>query len=194
MDTIFDLPQDVRDISHDLLSTISETYLTPSEQEFIMLTLNERRTKEISELLDLLPCEVVRRRKVITKKIKAIYTYHYKLNYVEFLRFAVNVLTEDKFKCLIMYYVEMKSLKDISQILNTQSFKVLRKLHAAKDTLDQFMEEEPFLKEYSNWFLDLRHINIKVINRSKKDARKLSKIQIGENTLKEWLSKNVVIK
>jgi hypothetical protein len=189
-----DVPSEVREISHDLLLTISDTYLTPSEREFVLLILNKRRTKEIAELLELLPCEVVRRRKIISRKIRVIYIYHYRMNYIEFLKFAANFLTPDKFRCLALYYIELKSLKFIAEVVDIEAFRVLRKLHSCKDTLDRAIANKPVFKIYQNWFSDLRHLNVEVINRSKKDARRLSKIQIGENILSEWLSKDFTAK
>lgn len=186
--------EDIRDISkeisHDLLLTISEIYLTPLERDFVALIVNKRRTAEIAELLELLPCEVVRRRKIISRKVRVVYTYHYKLDYIEFLRYAVTILTPDKFKCLLLYYVELKTLKEISQELGIKHFTVQRIIHSVRDTLEKEIDVRPELKECLRAFDDIPYLNIKEINRGKKDARRLSKVQIGEHTLGEWLQKD----
>lgn len=186
--------EDIRDISkeisHDLLLTISEIYLTPLERDFVALIVNKRRTAEIAELLELLPCEVVRRRKIISRKVKVVYTYHYKLDYIEFLRYAVTILPPDRFKCLLLYYVELKTLKEISQILGIKHFTVQRIIHSVRDTLEKEIDFRPDLKECLRSFDDIPYLNIKEINRVKKDARRLYKVQIGEHTLGEWLQKD----
>lgn len=186
--------EDIRDISkeisHDLLLTISDIYLTPLERDFVSLIIHKRRTAEIAELLELLPCEVVRRRKIISRKVKVVYTYHYKLDYIEFLRFSVNILPPDKFKCLLLYYVELKTLKEISQELKIKHFTVQRIIHSVRDILEKEIDARPELKECIKSFDDIPYLNIKEINRGKKDARRLYKVQIGEYTLGEWLQKD----
>ncbi len=190
VDTAGEMRDISREISHDLLLNISDIYLTLLEKDFVSLIIHKRRTAEIAELLDLLPCEVVRRRKVISRKVRVIYTYHYKLDFIEFLRFAVNILPEDKFRCLVLYYVEFKTLKDISKELGIKHFTVQRLIHSSKEVLEKEIGSRPELKECLNAFDDIPYLNIKSINRGKKDARKLYKIQIGENTLGEWVSKD----
>ncbi|VVB50684.1 Sigma-70, region 4 [uncultured archaeon] len=189
MSTLLEISDDVREVSHEVLLAISSSYLTPLESDFISLALKRRRTKEIAELLELPPCEVVRRRKVISRKIRAVYTYHYKMNYVEFLRFAVKVLTPDKFKCLLLHYVELKALKDIATEFGIQPSTAQRWLQSSKITLDEAMGPKSKLRPYLKAFEDIPYLNIKSIRRSKEDARRLNRLQVGENTLGEWLSK-----
>jgi hypothetical protein len=173
---------------------ISSYYLTPLESDFITLSLRRRRTKEIAELLELPPCEVVRRRKVISRKIRAVYTYHYKMNYVEFLRFAVKVLPPEKFKCLLLHYVELKALKDIAKEFGIQPSTAQRWLQYSRVLLDEAMGLKSKLRPYLKSFEDIPYLNIRNIARSKQDARRISDLQIGENTLGEWLSKKFTSK
>jgi DNA-binding transcriptional regulator LsrR (DeoR family) len=89
-----------------------------------------------------------------------------------------------------LYYVEFKTLKEISKELGIKHFTVQRLIHSSKETLEKEIGSRPELKECLNAFDDIPYLNIKSINRGKKDARKLYKIQIGENTLGEWVSKD----
>lgn len=187
MSNLLEISEGVREVSHDLLLAISYSYLTPLESDFISLALRRRRTKEIAELLGLPPCEVVRRRRVISRKIRAVYTYHYKLNYVEFLRFAVKVLTPEKFKCLLLHYVELRALKDIAKEFDIQPSTAQRWLQSSKAVLDEAMGEHSRLRPYLKAFEDIPYLNIKSIRRSSKDARRIADIQVGEHTLGEWL-------
>lgn len=192
MSNLLEMTDEVREISHDLLLSISDSYLTPLESDFIVLALQKRRTKEIAELLDLPPCEVVRRRKVISRKIRAVYVYHFRLNYIEFLRFAVRVLPPEKFKCLLLHYVELKALKEIAKEFSIQPSTAQRWLQSSKIMLDEAMGNNSKLRPYLKAFEDIPYLNIKLIRRSEKDARRLAKIQVGENTLGEWLTKKFI--
>jgi len=189
MSNLLVISDEIREVSHDLLIAISQSYLSPLEADFVSLSVRKRRTKEIAELLDLPPCEVVRRRRVIQRKIRAVYTYHFKLNYVEFLRFAVKVLPPEKFKCLLLHYVELKALKEISREFGIQPSTAQRWLQSSKMALDEAMGPKSKLRPYLKSFDDIPYLNIRNIRRSAEDARRIADLQVGENTLGEWLTK-----
>jgi hypothetical protein len=178
-------------INEKTLLNICSMYLEEFDEDFIFLVLKARRTKEIAILMDVPACEVVRRRRVLARKIRAVYTYHFKLNYVEFLRFAERHIEPEKMKCLVLHYVELKSLKNIAAEFKIQPSTVQRWLQGAKSELSSAMENKEQLKVFLNCFDDLPYLNIKQIKRSPKDIKKLNSTQIGSATLGQWISKKI---
>lgn len=183
---------ELKEINEDILNKICKQYLTELEEDFIWLALRGRRTKEISTLLGTPPCEVVRRRKVIFRKVRAIYTYHFKLNPVEFLRFSQYYLDPVKFKCLALHVLELKPLKDIAKEFKIQPSTAQRWLQSSRQELGKAMlQDEKVFKEsildYMNCFDDLPYLNIQEIRRTKEEAKKLGNTQVGKKLLKQWL-------
>jgi predicted DNA-binding protein (UPF0251 family) len=184
--------EDFSDISAEKLLNLSHKYLTDEDTDFIYLVLHGRRTKEISMLLNVAPCEVVRRRRVLTRKIRVIYTYHYKYNYIEFIKFASKVLYPDQLQCLILHYVQLMSLQRIANHMGVQPSTAKRWLSNARAILEEAMEDRPELKIFLNSFEDLTYLNIKEIKRSGSDARKFSSVQVGKATLSQWATQRLV--
>lgn len=184
---------ELKEINEIILDKICKQYLTPFEEDFVWLALKGRRTKEISVLLNTPPCEVVRRRKVISRKIRAIYTYHFKLDAFEFLRFAVLYLEPIKFKCLLLHVWELKPLKDISKEFKIQPSTAQRWLQSSKNKLcGEFKEDEVSdLHSYLGCFDDLPYLNIHSIRRTKEEVKKYGNMQIGNKTLRQWLEAKV---
>jgi hypothetical protein len=183
---------DFMDLSAETLMSISSKYLTDEDTDFIYLVLHGRRTKEISILLNVAPSEVVRRRRILTRKIKVIYTYHYKLNYIEFIKFAAKVLYPDQLQCLILHYVQLMSLQKIANHMGIQPSTAKRWLTNSKTILAEEMKDDEDLKVFLKSFEDLTYLNIKEIKRSGADARKFSSVQVGKATLSQWATQRLV--
>jgi hypothetical protein len=181
------------DLSSETLMALAHKYLTEEETDFIYLVLHGRRTKEISMLLEVAPCEVVRRKKVLTRKIRVIYTYHYKYNYIEFIKFAAKVLYPDQLQCLILHYVQLMSLQRIANHMGIQPSTAKRWLTNAKTALSEAMEDREDLKVFLDSFEELTYLNIKEIKRSGADARKFSTVQIGKASLSQWSTQRLVL-
>ncbi len=177
---------DVREIEQHVIDQICKQYLTDFEEDFVYLSLKGRRTKELSLLLDTPPCEIVRRRKVISRKVRAVYTYHFKLDPIEFLRFAVNILPEDRFGCLVCHVLELNPLKEIARKFKIQPSTAQRWLQFSKKDLEDNMVDNPRIKEFMGCFDDIPYLNIQEIKLSREEARKKYKIQIGSKLLSEW--------
>jgi hypothetical protein len=186
-------PSDFDELSSETLMTLSTKYLTDEDTDFIYLVLRGRRTKEVSMLLDVAPCEVVRRKKVLTRKIRVIYTYHYKYNYIEFIKFAAKVLYPDQLQCLILHYVQLMSLQRIANHMGIQPSTAKRWLTNSKAILAKAMEDRDELKIFLSSFEDLTYLNIKEIKRSGADARKFNTVQIGKASLLQWATQRLVL-
>jgi|SRR5882724_4531944 len=184
--------EDFLDISAQTLLNLSHKYLTNEDTDFIYLVLHGRRTKEISMLLDVAPSEVVRRRRILTRKIKVIYTYHYKLNYIEFIKFSARVLYPDQLQCLILHYVQLMSLQKIADHMGIQPSTAKRWLMNSKTILSEEMKNRDDLKIFLQSFEDLTYLNIKEIKRSGSDARRFNSVQIGKATLSQWATQRLV--
>lgn len=184
---------ELKEINEIILEKICKQYLTEFEEDFVWLALKGRRTKEISVLLDTPPCEVVRRRKVISRKIRAIYTYHFKLDIFDFLRFAEHFLEPIKFKCLVLHSWELMPLKDISKEFKIQPSTAQRWLQFSRNTLNGEIKsvEKSNISEYMGCFDDLPYLNIHGIRRTKEESRKYGNLQIGKKTLKQWLEEEI---
>jgi hypothetical protein len=192
MRSIYATNEDFSDISAEKLLNISHKYLTDEDTDFIYLVLHGRRTKEISMLLNVAPSEVVRRRRILTRKIRVIYTYHYKYNYFEFIRFAAKFLYPDQLQCLILHYVQLMSLQKIADHMGIQPSTAKRWLTNSKTTLEDKMKQREEMKIFLQSFEDLTYLNIKEIKRSGSDARKFASVQVGKATLSQWTTQRLV--
>ncbi len=179
-------------ISSETLIKICNKYLTSEDTDFIYLILHGKRTKEVSVLLDVVPSEVVRRRRILTRKIRVIYLYHYRYNYIEFLKFASKVLYPDQLQCLILHYAELMSLQMISNHMGIQLSTAKRWLSNAKVSLEEAMENRPDLTVFLDSFEHLTYLSIKEIKRSDRELKKLNSTVIGKATLMQWITKKLV--
>ncbi len=182
----------LRSLSESTLNSICSAYLTPIEADLVLLIFRGRKNIEIAELLGIAPCEVIRRKRVVSKKIRTIWIYHHKLDYITFLREANRVLPEDQFKALAIFIVELKSFKDISEILGVRVSVAFRLVKATKPILERKLGNIPEFAEFLKCFEDIPYLNLKEIRRSADDVRKFKRLQIGRNTLQEWISNKVV--
>lgn len=175
-----------KDISLSTLQEICDSYLTDFEYDLVYLILHGRRNKEISLILDIPESEVVRLKRNIIRKIKTVYKYHFKLNYLDFFRFATNVLNDKQMQYLVRYYRDLKRLREIAEEFNTQTSNIHRALRTAQHKLASSVDENSPLREFFGCFKDLPYLNIKEIRRNRADDKQLESVQVGKNTLGQW--------
>lgn len=181
----------LREIGVSTLNEICEKYLTNEEHDLVYLLVNGRRNKEIAIILDLPPCEVIRLKKNIIRKIKTIYKYHYKLNYFDFFRFASLILNKKQILYLIRYYRDFKRLREIAKEFKTQTSNIHRQLRTIASKLDKSVDPDSPLREFFGCFHDLPYLNIQEIRRTKLENQQNEQIQIGENNLGERIGTKV---
>jgi hypothetical protein len=181
---------ELKQIEDNIIKKIMDQYLTEYEQDFVYLILKGRRTLECSQLLKTPACEIVRKRKVLTRKLRAIYTYHFKYDPIFFLKYAVDKLDPIKFKCLILHVFELSTLKNISKVLGVMPSTIQRWLAYSKSVLEKNCSD-PYIKRYLGCFVDLPYLKIEKVNRPKKEFKILRETQIGDKTLGEWLEDKV---
>lgn len=181
---------ELKQIEENIIKKVMDQYLTTFEQDFVFLILRGRRTKECSILLSTPACEIVRRRKVITRKLRAIYTYHFKYDPLYFLKYAVERLEPLKFKCLVLHVWQLAPLKNISKILGVQPSTAQRWLMSSRKALEQDCQDQYILK-YLGCFDDLPYLNIEKIERTKKEDKEFRNLQIGSKLLGQWLEEEI---
>ena len=185
----------IRELSSEMALVITNKYLPPVDTDFLYLILKGRRTKEISLLLGIVPCEVVRRRRILTRKIKMIYVYHYKLDYLPFLKFAAKTLYPDQFQCLILHYLELMSLQKIATRMGIEPSTAKRWLTTIKAKLTAEIKHKGLdeLKVFLDSFSDLTYLNIKEIKRTGQDLKRFNSTQIGKATLAQWATETLML-
>lgn len=183
---------DFFDMSAHTLMELSHKYLAEQDTDILYLVLHGRRTKEISLLLGIAPSEVVRRRRILTRKVRVIYIYHYKYNYLDFIKFAARCLSPDQLQCLILHYVQLMSLQRIADHMGIQPSTAKRWLMNSKTRLAREMKTRPDLLVFLNSFEDLTYLNIKEVKRSGADARRFNTVQVGKATLSQWATQRLV--
>jgi hypothetical protein len=161
------------------------------EGDFVHLLIKQRRTKEISMLLNTPACEVVRRRKVILRKVRAIYQYHFKRDPIYYLQFAVNYLEPSKFRVLCYHLLELSPLKKIAKIFKCEPSTAQRWLQSSRRILEDIKTEDQNIIEYHQAFKDLPYLGIEKINRPKEESKVLRNIQVGPKTLGKWLEEEI---
>lgn len=182
-----------KEINIDVLEEICSTYLTQSEHDIVFLILHGRRNKELSMILNIQESEVVRLKRNIIRKIKTVHKFHYKLNYIDFFRFASNVLTDRQMQYLIRHYRDLRRLHEISDEFKTQTSNVHRALRTIGYKLDKAIDRDSPLREFLDCFTEMPYLNIREIRRNKQENDAIKDIQIGENTLGEWEEHGSVI-
>jgi hypothetical protein len=178
---------ELKSINETFIKKISSEYLSAYESDLLFLLLKGRRTKELGILLNTPPCEIVRRRKVISRKVRVIYQYHFKRDPIAFLKYAVRFLDPIKFQCLVHHIWALNPLKVISKKFKIQPSTVQRWLQQCKTVLENTNIQDEHIKEFMGCFDEMPYLGVQEIRRPKKENKAFNSIKLGSKTLGGWL-------
>jgi hypothetical protein len=145
------------------IEEISDRYLSDIENDLIWLMRQGRRPVEVSRILCIPECEVVRLRRNCFRKIRTVYLYDYHHNKTHFLKMATALLDlnpkqERIFKMFFSYY----GLRQIAETIGTRPSNVHRSLQMMRRKLQAIAATDEhgiaFDHFYLNAFEDFKYL------------------------------------
>lgn len=142
---------------------ISEKYLSDIESDLVWLMRQGRRPVEISRILRIPECEVVRLRRNCFRKIRTVYLYDYHHNKEHFLVMSISLLNlnpkqERIFRMFFNYY----GLRQIAETIGTRPSNIHRSLQMMRRKLrtiaDADAKGDTFDHFYLNAFDDFKYL------------------------------------
>lgn len=175
---VYDPEQDEEDDSpfllHDLggidpeqvmhaIDTICEKYLSDLESDLIWLMRQGRRPVEISRILRIPECEVVRLRRNCFRKIRTVYLYDYHHNKSAFLSATIPLLAlNPKQARIYTMFFNYYGLRQIAQTIGTRPSNIHRSLQMMKRKLQAIAsadtDQPTFDHFYLNAFEDFKYL------------------------------------
>lgn len=146
---------------------ISKRFLSTIEADLIYLMLESRRPVEISRILRVPECEVVRLRKNCFKKIRIVYQYDYKHDKAAFLAAVRPLLglTPKQDRILEMFY-DYYGLRQIAETIGTRPSNVHRSLRTMRAKIDAVLPPDSPHRVYLGAFQDFKYLGLALGYRS----------------------------
>lgn len=145
------------------IDTISAQYLSDLESDLIWLMRQGRRPVEISRILRIPECEVVRLRRNCFRKIRTVYLYDYHHHKLNFLSMSIALLNlnpkqERIFRMFFSYY----GLRQIAETIGTRPSNIHRSLQMMRRKLQAIADADEhgiaFDHFYLNAFNDFKYL------------------------------------
>lgn len=165
----YDVDDDVDDTSGLLLSDlggvdpasvlmaidqISERYLSDLESDLVWLMRQGRRPVEISRILQIPECEVVRLRRNCFRKIRTVYLYDYHHDKAQFLSGAVTLLgLNQKQERIFSMFFNYYGLRQIAETIGTRPSNIHRSLQMMRRKLQAVANENVADPQFDHFYL-----------------------------------------
>jgi hypothetical protein len=147
----------------EALDEISDRYLSDIESDLIYLMQLGRRPVEISRILEIPECEVVRLRRNCFRKIRTVYLYDYHHDKTVFLETTVPLLklNNKQARTYVMFF-NYFGLRQIAETIGTRTSNVHRSLQMMRGKLEAISiePEPPFDAFYLNAFNDFKYLGL----------------------------------
>lgn len=141
------------------IETICTTYLSDIEADLVWLMRDGRRPVEISRILQIPECEVVRLRKNCFRKIKTVYLYDYHHDKQTFFAETIPLLSlsPKQARVFTMYYSYF-GLRQIAETIGTRPSNVHRSLQMMKRKMETLLPETSPHRFYLGAFHDFKYL------------------------------------
>lgn len=145
------------------IDTICSQYLSDLESDLIWLMRQGRRPVEISRILRIPECEVVRLRRNCFRKIRTVYLYDYHHNKTNFLTMSIAMLDlNDKQKRIFTMFFNYYGLRQIAETIGTRPSNIHRSLQMMRRKLQAIADSDEhgiaFDHFYLNAFNDFKYL------------------------------------
>jgi DNA-directed RNA polymerase specialized sigma24 family protein len=145
------------------IDTICEKYLSDLESDLIWLMRQGRRPVEISRILRIPECEVVRLRRNCFRKIRTVYLYDYHHNKQNFLAMSTALLNlNPKQTRIFTMFFNYYGLRQIAQTIGTRPSNIHRSLQMMRRKLQAIAAADEhgiaFDHFYLNAFDDFKYL------------------------------------
>jgi len=145
----------------DSIDTISEKYLTSVEANLIYLMKLNRRPVEISRILKIPECEVVRLRRNCFRKIRTIFLYEFDRDKKEFVTYVIELLSlNEKQQRILSMFFDYYGLRPIAEVIGTRPSNVHRSLESMKAKLLKRITVNSPDRFFVNAFDDFKYLNV----------------------------------
>lgn len=147
----------------EALDEISAKYLTDIEGDLIDLMRKGRRPVEISRILKIPECEVVRLRRNCFRKIRVVFSYDYFRNKERFVNFTIEFLklNEKQSRILTMFF-DYYGLRPIAEVIGTRPSNIHRSLESIKAKLIERLDPSHEYYSFLDAFRDLKYLNLRI--------------------------------
>jgi hypothetical protein len=148
------------------IDEITDNYFTNVEGNLIWLMRQGRRPVEISRILRIPECEVVRLRRNCFRKIRVVYTYDYFYDKQAFLIHAAELLrlNEKQFRILKMFF-NYQGLRPIAEAIGTRPSNIHRSLESIKTRLDNLLPEDSEYRPFLRCFQEFKYLHLNTAER-----------------------------
>jgi hypothetical protein len=145
----------------DALDEISDRYLSDVETNLLWLMRQGRRPVEISRILRIPECEVVRLRRNCFRKVRVIFTFDYYWDKTRFVAHAIDllVLNEKQARILTMFF-DYYGLRPIAEVIGTRPSNIHRSLEAIRKKLEEALPEGSEYRQYLGAFDQFKYLNV----------------------------------
>jgi hypothetical protein len=137
------------------IDDISEKYLSDIESDLIWLMLQGRRPVEISRILRIPECEVVRLRRNCFRKIRTVYLYDYHHDKQSFLTMSTALLDlNPKQKRIFTMFFNYYGLRQIAETIGTRPSNIHRSLQMMRRKLQAIAAADEFGLAFDHFYLN----------------------------------------
>jgi hypothetical protein len=141
------------------ITSICDAYLSDIENDFIWLMREGRRPVEISRILRIAECEVVRLRRNCFRKIKTVYLYDFHHDKQAFFRDVIPMLElkPKQVRIFSMFY-SYYGLRQIAETISTTPGNVHRSLQMMRRKMEALLPSESPHRFYLQAFNDFKYL------------------------------------
>lgn len=144
----------------EALDEITDRYLTDVEGDLLHLMRLGRRPVEISRILRIPECEVVRLRRNCFRKVLVIFTFDYHRDKRAFLCHARELLQlNDKQSRILTMFFDYYGLRPIAEAIGTRPSNVHRSLGAMHKRLDAALAPDSPYRPFLEGFTAFKYLN-----------------------------------
>lgn len=143
------------------IDTICERYLSDLESDLVWLMRHGRRPVEISRILRIPECEVVRLRKNCFRKIKTVYLYDFHHDKAQFFQRMIPLLQlNPKQMRIFTMFFNYFGLRQIAETIGTRPSNIHRSLQMMRRKMQELAQADPapFDVFYLNAFDDFKYL------------------------------------
>lgn len=141
------------------IEEISDKYLSDLEADLIWLMRQGRRPVEISRILKIPECEVVRLRRNCFRKIRTVYLYDYHHDKRAFLRRVSDIcLFSPKQTRVLQMFFGYYGLRQIAETIGSRPSNVHRSLEMMRKKIDAALTPDDPMRFFLGAFKDFKYL------------------------------------
>lgn len=142
---------------------ISDKFFTNLEADLVFLLKDGRRSVEISKILQIPECEVIRLRRNTFRKLRILYLYEKHLDKQKFVdRVLTLIKMNDKQQRIFTMFFNFYGLRQIAEAIGSRPSNVHRSLSLIKDRIEEVIPADDPDRVFLNAFRDFKYLRLVV--------------------------------